>query len=498
MMDKTFAIQRPGERDLQCRASRTQALVIEHEWRLLSRDRTLWIVIVLLAVTMAYGCWSGATWIDFQQRTIAGALDEERERLSAMQRELAMIEQGRAQPARFRDPGRPGWVGEFLGVRYATLAPLPLAVLSVGQRDLYPYYFRVSTLSADTFINEDEIENPFNLATGRFDAAFVIIYLFPLVIFALSYSMLSGEKEDGTLALTLAQSVRLEQIVSAKLVVRALVVITLTAALSFLGVAFSGGRHSGETFARLGLWMLAVALYGLFWFAVATLVSARGHSSATNAVALAAVWVVLVIIVPALLAVYVAWRHPVPSRLAFINAARDERRETAARTKELLEELFVLRPELKPAELDKNDFMPGFYAAQFDRDQRLVPLAASYDTQLQRQNDLAARLSFLSPALVMQLTLSDLAGSGFDRYAHFVAQVHAFHRKWQEFFLPKLFKRVRLAADDYDRFPKFEFEEEAQGAMIRRVLGRLAGLLVAATTVALAAFRLLRRYPVVG
>jgi ABC-2 type transport system permease protein len=498
MMDKTIALEQSGERRQRGRASRTLALVMRREWRLLGRDRTLWIVVALLAAMMAYGCWNGAAWIGFQQRTIAGALDEERERLSAMQRELALIEQGRAQPARFRDPGRPGWVGEFLGERYAVLPPLPLAALSIGQRDLYPYYFRVSTQSAHTFINEDEIENPFNLATGRFDAAFVIIYLFPLVILALGYNLLSGEKEDGTLALALAQPVRLGQIMTAKLLARALVVIALAVALSIIGAALSGDGITGAAVSRVALWTLAVALYGLFWFAAAAAVSARGRGSATNAVALAAVWLALVVIVPALLAVFVSWRHPAPSRLAFINAARDERRETAARARELLEEFFAARPELRPAVLDKNDFMSGFYAAQFDRDKRLAPLAANYEAQLQRQNDLAARLRLLSPALVMQSALNDLAGSSFDRYARFVAQVHAFHREWQEFFLPKLFKRVRLSAGDYNHFPKFEYEEEAEGPVYRRVSLGLAGLFVSALALAFAAFRLLRRYPIVN
>ena len=52
--------------------------------------------------------------------------------------------------------------------------------------------------------------------------------------------------------------------------------------------------------ARLALWTLAVALYGMFWFAVATAVAALGKPSATNAMVLAGIWLVLVILVPSL------------------------------------------------------------------------------------------------------------------------------------------------------------------------------------------------------
>ena len=39
---------------------------------------------------------------------------------------------------------------------------------------------------------------------GRFDLAFVTVYLLPLLVLALSYNVLSEEREQGTLARTLA------------------------------------------------------------------------------------------------------------------------------------------------------------------------------------------------------------------------------------------------------------------------------------------------------
>ena len=51
---------------------------------------------------------------------------------------------------------------------------------------------------------------------GRFDLAFVLIYLYPLLILALTYNLLSAEKEQGTLALALSQPVSLRTLVSAR------------------------------------------------------------------------------------------------------------------------------------------------------------------------------------------------------------------------------------------------------------------------------------------
>jgi ABC-2 type transport system permease protein len=69
-------------------------------------------------------------------------------------------------------------------LKLAAMRPAATGALAIGQSDLYPYYFKISTNSKETFANNDEIENPVHLLAGRFDLAFVIVYLLPLVILA--------------------------------------------------------------------------------------------------------------------------------------------------------------------------------------------------------------------------------------------------------------------------------------------------------------------------
>ena len=53
-----------------------------------------------------------------------------------------------------------------------------------------------------SFQQNGEVESPLNLMVGRFDLTFVVIYLLPLLVLALSFNVLSEEREQGTLALT--------------------------------------------------------------------------------------------------------------------------------------------------------------------------------------------------------------------------------------------------------------------------------------------------------
>ncbi len=112
----------------------------------------------------------------------------------------------------------------------------------------------MTTRAEVTFLNNDEIENPVHLISGRFDVAFVILYLYPLVILAISYNLISREQESGTLAMTLAQPVSLEEVVLGKIVFRFLFVVAIGIVLFIGGLIATGGlAQPGDVPLRLVL-----------------------------------------------------------------------------------------------------------------------------------------------------------------------------------------------------------------------------------------------------
>ena len=184
----------------------TARTVVRNEWRLLMADRALRAVLALFALLLLYALANGIVWARFQERTVETALAGNAERARALGEELAAIENGAEPASRFRDPRAPNVLGGARGSHTAALDPGPLTALAVGQSDLLPYYYDVNIYTNEsTFQQNGEVENPLNLMVGRFDLAFVVIYLLPLLILALSYNVLSEEREQGTLALTLSQ-----------------------------------------------------------------------------------------------------------------------------------------------------------------------------------------------------------------------------------------------------------------------------------------------------
>jgi len=473
--------------------------VFKHEWKILSADRTLWATTVLLLVTFAYGFHNGSSWVEFQRSTLRSIQEEEQQRLAQMKIGIENANAGRNRPSSFSDPRNASAASRTLGLKYASMPPGPLAALAVGQSDLYPYYFKVSIASKDTFLNNDEIENPVHLISGRFDVAFVILYLYPLVILALSYNLISWEKESGTLALTLAQPVSLEAVVLGKIVFRFLFVAAIGIVLSIGGLIATGGLgQPGDVPLRLVLWCGVVALYGAFWFGVAMLVNACGANSSTNAIALSGIWLALVLLIPSLLNVGVKALYPVPSRVEMVQAMRTASAEASGKGSQLLARYYEDHPDLAGERTDTNDFAALSLATQDEIERRAQPVMDRFDEQLALQQALVDHYRFLSPAIIAQSSLLEIAGTGTERYKHFLGLSDRFHRAWRSYFYPKIAKNQAIAASDVDGFPDFHFEEEPSSVVAARAGAALIGLGVPALLVCGLGVFLLRRFPIVG
>jgi len=471
--------------------------LMHYEWRNLSADRTPLAVALLLGVTIAYGAFNGSRWIAFEKATLDAALAEERQRLNAIRTEIPKIEAGERKVTAFADPRLPQSFGRNMGLRYAFMPPAALGALAIGQSDLYPYYFKVSTNSKQSFINNDEIENPVHLLAGRFDLSFVILYLFPLVILAFSYNIVSAEKEAGTLALTLSQPVSLRRIVQVKVALRSLFIVALAVVLSLAGVAMGGANLAADPL-RILFWIAVTTVYGAFWFALAIAINALGRSSATNAISLAGLWLLFLVVIPSALNVAVKSLYPVPSRVELIQAMRVAGEEATRQSSKLLAAYLEDHPELAPRTSAAPDYGTLLVAVNDATERSVQPVLEHFDAQLAAQQQMVDRFRYLSPAIVAQSAFNDLAGVGVHRYAHFQAQAADYHRRWREFFTPRILKRQKLSAADVDQVPAFSYREEDAAAVRARFLVALLGLLVPVVLISIPALRAFRRYPVAG
>ncbi|HEY8124325.1 MAG TPA: DUF3526 domain-containing protein [Methylocystis sp.] len=472
---------------------------VRFEARMMRRDGAIWFALIALAGVALFALAMGAARVAAQQAAIAGARADETQRLTNLQKMLAQLQQGDAQgkpaqePPPYRDPRNAAFMGGGPAAAVAALAPAPLALVATGQSDLLPPAVRVTTGSKDSFLFADEIDNPANLMSGATDLAFVIVFVYPLVILAMAFNLLAGEREQGTLAMNLASARRPSAALAGKLAARVAAPITGTLLAAAAGVWIFAGweRLATPGFAALAV---AVLLYGLFWAALAAAVDGLGRSSAFNALALIGAWVAITMILPAAINSLAAFAHPAPSRIDMVLAARaastdaDKARD-ASLSRYADEHGGGGKPTGGPQEMTLRRL-----ATQEAAFQRVEAIIAEHDAQLARQREMADRLGYLSPAYLTYSTLADIAGSGEARYRAFLDRIRAFHVDWRDFFLSRAKAGASLTAQDYAAMPKFtQADEELVGPAPAGLGGPLIGVALPMLILAALALRGYRR-----
>jgi len=454
------------------------AIVMRCEWRLLRTDVGWWIAVGLLLACVSYSLHNGRVRLKERAAGISESQRDETERIASLTKLLGRIERGEAKApdAPYRDPRNAIYVGRGQGGTVAYLPDTFLAATAVGMSDLYPPCFKVSAGSQDSFLFTDEIANPSHLLCGSFDLAFVIVYLYPLLLLALSYNVLSGERERGTLALTAASSAPLMTVLAGKLIVRVGVLIAVAIVSVCSSLLASGDRFStsGDLLA-LALLSLIILIYGIFWVSLALLINSLRRDSAFNAVALVMLWVLQLLVGPAAMNAIAQLQHPAPARsemvLAVRNAAIDTERDRDAAEARYREEH---RNTIDNGAIDNRT--QRTLAITVAADVRADAVLANHEEQVQAQRRLSDRLAFLVPPALINDALAELAGNGHTRWDDLLNRIDKFHGQWRDFFVARASRNAPLTTADYHRFPHFNSAESPSSCFITSIQRILASL----------------------
>lgn len=489
--------------------------IIAHELRLLSKSPAAIFMLVLLAASMAFGAWNGQRAIERQNVSASIAIEEEAAIKQRVLDELIAYEEYQAErglptvfaPVNHSKP-RPGQapqgtnagaVGGELLKEVAVLPPTGLSAFAVGQMDLQRNYTLVDMKNKFNMSDNFEIENPLILMNGTFDISFVVLFILPVFIIALTYDMLSGEKEAGTLALAMTQPVSLRTFMAGKLISRALVLLVVILVMGLGALVFTASKlgllGDGATWYRFLLWTGAVILYAAFWFGLGVLVNAFNKSSETNATVLAASWLVFVVVAPALVNLAATTLYPAPSRMDLKVAMREASSAAEKAEDETTKAYYTDHVEMV-GDKDAQTYLTVFLARQVALEKAVEPVFDNFRKQLDAQEKLVGWFQYLSPAIVMQLALNEVSGSSTARFNAYMDKVYEFQQEWREYFTPRYLRRDVLHSSMYDEFPKFSYPEEPASLVWQRTAASFIGLFIIVAGLTFYAFGRLRRFGV--
>lgn len=470
------------------------APLLRQDLTLLLRERSLPLMLLIALAAVFYATWSGSEW----KGTQLAEFEQARQELAAAyEREAAQlegIEDGSLSIAQAAAGGLPNAVKTSL-----LQPPGPLAELAIGSADLRPSKADIAAVGrADDMFRFYQVDNPALLALGRFDLAFVMVYLAPLLILGLTYSVLSSDRESGSLGLLLAQPLTAGQVAWARIALRTtLVALTLIVGSLLAWLLLAPEPTSPQAWPRLLAWCAISAAYCAFWGALAGLVAARNEGSDSNALILLLAWATITLLMPAVIGIAAQTISPVPSRLEYVTAARAAENAANAQSRELLQGYLLDHPEIEATrESAVAPYVKTFVLVQQRVEAAVAPIAAEFERRLAQQQSIADRLAVLSPANLVQASLADLAGTSLARQRRFEAEAGALRRAWQEALEPSIIAGRRLTTTEFAALPRPQFSEQSVGNVLRGITGPAFLLLVYATVAAVAARRKFRGFAV--
>lgn len=415
------------------------------------RSRMALLVILFISSCMMYGLWNGKQRLNIRESSIDTLLQAQRDKFENFAQQADSIIAGKKEIDKWwTDPTNPLVVGEFSkGGRVIAMPSQPLNALSVGMSDVYPEAVLMK-ISQQQTINSSDFENPFNLSVGVFDFSFVITFILPLFIIALTFNLVSAEREQGTMALLLSLPFPAKKLFLLKMLARFSLLSALILLL-FFPLMYWGGISifQIEVFQAASL----ILLYALFWFLISLIINLFDYSSAYNALANVGAWLIFTLIVPATVNQLAERLHPIPSRAGYLNDMRTVDKVASEREEEILRQFYDNHPELKRKPDEEKEAYDSWmeHFALMDYEQQMTDrITDEFDARVQAQASFVRTSAMFSPAMSFTQSWNHLSGTGRTVFENQQDAIKGQHQKWAGYLRAKYANRQALDQKSYE------------------------------------------------
>ncbi|MEM7415147.1 MAG: hypothetical protein AAF389_06610 [Gemmatimonadota bacterium] len=267
------------------------------EGRLLVRSGSWWALILTLSGVAVGSLLVGRGIQEREGRTIVALTVHQDSVWRAQVEDARLFETGRLNPE-YLSPLDGYLTWGFTNLAAGRRVP-ELAMLSIGQADLFPTYHVWGNVAPNTLFHEREISNPTTQALGWLDFSVVLVLFVPLVLIGLSFDAAPRDRSSGIAPLLMGQGARPSTVYARRSVVAwaALMVVFVPLVTCTVLILSPGVRSTTGALALI--WLAGIVVgYAAFWQATIFLVNSFGRSATWNATALILIWTVATLVGP--------------------------------------------------------------------------------------------------------------------------------------------------------------------------------------------------------
>ena len=315
---------------------------------------------------------------------------------------------------------------------------------------------------------------------GALDWSYIIGLVTSFVAILLTFDAISGEREDGTLALVLSNAVSHAGVFAGKFLGAFIVILIpmlIGILLSALIVSLSGvvSLH-GVDWARIGLIVALSFIYIALFIGLGLAISSRMRHSSTSLVVLLLIWIVLVVLIPNTFGAVVSTLHTVPSQREF----QGKRSAALPSATKNYYELFKYGSPTDPnPDRRALELWADYITTPWNIESRLDD--EHLDAQF-AQVQFARQILRLSPTVIYNYGMESLAGTGFGGHHEFVKAARRYRQQFIEFiketdsadpgsphifYLKEGLSKKRVPFSSVPRFEQFTNDISAVGEILK-------------------------------
>ncbi len=298
----------------------------------------------------------------------------------------------------------------------------------------------------------------------KIDWVFIITYLLSFIPLLFTFDALSGERQQGTLRLCLANPISRPVLLIGKFLgtlITVLIPFVFAVLLNLTVIsADTWTQLSTADWGRLGLILLIASSYAGIFVGLGLMISAGTREPRVSLVILLLIWVATVVFMPSTLGTLsTKWMPPLQTIDQFhasreaalkqidtdyndrLNAVKEKKTPNLLSLSDL-QKLFETDPETARAEAEK---LMAAWEVEGDEELVLKAELITRDVETRErfnreyleaqiaQVQRARIVTRFSPAAIVQYALESMAGTGFNRHLQYLEHVHDYTRQFRQF-----------------------------------------------------------------
>jgi ABC-type transport system involved in multi-copper enzyme maturation permease subunit len=282
------------------------------------------------------------------------------------------------------------------------------------------------------YVQDVHQKNSMIRAFTSLDWSFIIGVAMSFVAILFTFDAISGERERGTLKLSLSNSVPRGILLWGKFFgafVGVAAPLLMGMILSLLIATLSGAVSlDADNWARIGLMVAVSFIYISLFIGLGLAVSSRARYSSTSLLVLLLIWVVFVVLVPNTLGSVVSTLRRVPSQREF----QQQKNTTMGALGRDMDYLFKYGSPTQPnPDIRAIQLMADYVTGRLEAETRLDN--EHLDAQFAQVHLARQILRAASPTTIYNYAMESLAGTGFERHRQFVEAARRYRGQFIDF-----------------------------------------------------------------